>query len=444
VVREFAPVDSPLSHGSYLHGAGKGFVSVGRKTRDRPPLNWHQRSYPFDELSEVLPGYRGADDAYISLNRFYGSRSVSNLAQLSSLYADVDFYNRPALTAMHPRGVLEEVLATLERERIPVPSLAVATGRGLSLVWAHGPVPRQALPRWNACQRRLHDALKVLGADPMAKDAARVFRIVGTRNSKTGAPVEALWTKPGGPWDFDDLADEILPHTREELAELRARRRAQRGAKKEGRRGRRGAQNGLTITSLHEARLEDLQRLLRLRGMEKLPPGKRDAWMFAAAASLSHLVKPQLLERELLVLGKETAGWGEGEITACMQAVISRALSAGEGGTVEWSGRLRDPRYRLKNQTIIESLEITADEEESMKTIISSDTKRRRGRERKERERRDRAAKPRAEYLVDRSEARGRHRTSALALRGEGLSLREIGRKLGISHTQARRLLADA
>ena len=44
--------------------------------------------------------------------------------------------------------------------------------------------------------------------------------------------------------------------------------------------------------------------------------------MFAAAVSLSHLVKPHLLERELLVLGKETAGWGD------RPRHIARALAA--------------------------------------------------------------------------------------------------------------------
>jgi len=90
-VRRLAPVDSPSAHGAFLHGAGKGYVSLGRKTPHRPPLNWHQHSYSVDELAEVLPEYAGAEDVYISQNRFYGSRSVARLAQLSSLYVDVDY-----------------------------------------------------------------------------------------------------------------------------------------------------------------------------------------------------------------------------------------------------------------------------------------------------------------------------------------------------------------
>lgn len=443
MVRGTVPVDSPLAHGSFLHGAGKGYVSLGRKTQGCPPYNWQQHSYSLEELPEVLPRYLGAEDVYVSQNRFYGSRSVARLAELSSLYADVDFYNRPHLASMHPRGVLEEAFAALERARIPAPSLAVSTGRGLSLVWLHEPVPRPALPRWDACQRYIHEALKGLGADPLAKDAARVFRLVGTRNSKTGASVEALWVNPKGPWNFDDLAEEILPFTREELEELRARRQAQsKGAKKKGT-GRRGAtRNLLTITTLHEARLEDLQRLVRLRGMDELPPGQRDPWMFAAAVSLSYLVKPYLLDRELLALGRETAGWSESETRSRMQSVLRRAVSAGEGGTVQWVGAPRDPRYKLSNPRIIEMLEITAAEEKEMRTIISPDTKRGRGRMRKEKERRAQGARPRSQYLADSRQVFERNRTFALALCGEGASLREIGRRLGISHTQAKRLLA--
>ncbi|MDP9440091.1 MAG: hypothetical protein M3P49_15355 [Actinomycetota bacterium] len=441
MVRVTVPVDSPLAHGAFLHGAGKGYVSLGRKTKARPPYNWHQHSYALEELPEVLPRYLGAEDVYISQNRFYGSRSVSRLAELSSLYADVDFYKRPDLAPMHPRGVLKEAFAALERARIPRPSLAVATGRGLSLVWLHEPVPRPALPRWDACQRHIHEALKGLGADPMAKDAARVFRLVGTRNSKTGVRVETLWVDPKGAWSFDDLAEEILPLSREELEELRDLRQAQRKGAKKGTDRRGAARNRLTIATLHEARLGDLQRLVRLRGTDELPSGQRDPWMFAAAVSLSYLAEPHLLGRELFAIGRETAGWSESETRSRMQAVLRRAVSAGEGGTVQRAGEPRDPRYKLSTPRIIEMLEITAAEEKEMEVTISPDTKRGRGRMRKEKKRRALGAKPRGQYLADNREAFERNRTSALALHDEGASLRDIGRRLGVSHTQAKRLL---
>src|SRR4051794_2416916 len=108
------------------------------------------------------------------------------------------------------------------------PAFAVAIGRGLALVWLHTPAPRKVLPRWWVCQGAIHDALRHLGADHLATDAARVLRLVGTRNGRPGTLVKAI-TPVGQAWDFDPLADKILPVRRAELVALRlerARRRA--------------------------------------------------------------------------------------------------------------------------------------------------------------------------------------------------------------------------
>jgi hypothetical protein len=136
-------VDSPLNHGRCLHGAGERLVTVARKI----PGKWEQHSYPIQRLYEVLPAYGGVYDAYISQNRFWGPRSVSRLAQLSALYADLDYYKVPTLAEMRPLGILELAFEALEQCKVPNPSFAVATGRGLALIWRHHPLPRVVLPR---------------------------------------------------------------------------------------------------------------------------------------------------------------------------------------------------------------------------------------------------------------------------------------------------------
>ena len=196
-----------------------------------------------------------------------------------------------------------------------------------------------------------------------------------------------------------------------------------------------------TEATLLEARLDDLQRLIELRGLEQLLPGRRDYWMFAAATSLSYLVESQFLERKIIALGRDYANWSEGVTRSTMQAVISRAQSATLGEKIEWQGRQRDPRYRFTNQRLIEMLEISSEEQRHLKTIISEETKRERDRQRKERQRRSQGAQPRDEYVASARERRQHNRREAKKLREEGKSLREIGRELGVSHTQVRRLL---
>jgi hypothetical protein len=222
-----ALVTSPLDHGRFLHSACEGHVAVARKVPGLPsPDNWEQYSYPTRELYEVLPAYTGMHDAYISQNRLWGSRCVSRLARLSAMYADLDYYKIPGLVGMHSLAVMDLAFEELQRAQIPRPSLVVAKGRCLALVWRHEPVPRNALPKWKACQDHIFEVLKGLGADPSARDAARVLRLVGSRNSKSGTTVEAIWEEHGeSTWEFGDLADEILPLIREELEKLRDQRR---------------------------------------------------------------------------------------------------------------------------------------------------------------------------------------------------------------------------
>ena len=145
------------------------------------------------------------------------------------MYADLDYYKIPGLVGMHPLAVMDFAFEDLQRAKIPRPSLVVATGRGLALVWRHHPVPRGVLPKWKLCQDSIFEALRGLGADPSARDATRVLRLAGTRNLKSGTTVEAIWEDHGeSTWDFGDLADEILPLSREELEDLRAQRRESR------------------------------------------------------------------------------------------------------------------------------------------------------------------------------------------------------------------------
>src|SRR5215212_9484003 len=93
-----APIgSSPLAHARYLHGSGKGYVTVGQKTDSEP---WVQNSYPVEKLYEVLPAYAGLNDVYITQNLFYGSRRSDRVAGLSALYSDLDYYKIPELADM--------------------------------------------------------------------------------------------------------------------------------------------------------------------------------------------------------------------------------------------------------------------------------------------------------------------------------------------------------
>jgi len=426
-------IRSPKHHGAFVHAGGLGLVSIAQATHAG---YWRERSYPVEVALQLLDHHKGRADVYLSTQRFRGRRRIATLLSMSALYADLDYYRVPDLSTLDAKHVMELALKALGTAAMPEPTLAISSGRGLYLLWLHSPIPRAVLPRWTACQHELYEILRPLGADRAALDAARVLRVVGTLHGETGTTVEAI-TPAGDARDFEELAGRILPLGRVEMRDIRVQR-ALRATRSPSERPQ-APPEGFTQATLWEARLTDLQKLRELRWFGQPMPDYRDRWMFAAGVGMSWLAVPPVMQRELYALAREIGGWTEGHTRSKLHAVFRTAREAAAGRRVEWAGVDWDPRYRLRNQTIIEWLEIEPEEERELRTIISDEERRRRDRRRDERRRREAGAMTREEYLTRAAKRRAQARRMAT----EGLSLREIGKQLGISHEAVRQALRD-
>ena len=371
----------PVEHALALHPTGLGRVTIARRSDG----SWRETSVPVNDLAYMVRHLRGEQDVYLTQNRFYGQRRlVSRLAELDALFVDLDFYKTTHAGA-HPQHVLGLALETLEQARVPGPSFAVSSGRGLALIWLHRPVPRAALPRWRACQEMLCRTLKPLGADRQATDAARVLRLVGTRNSRSDTLVEAI-LPAGEVWDFDTLADEILPRSRAELIVLNLERARRRAAEK-GSSSRPRPALWFTAASLWELRLAELQRLREHRWFGALPEGQRNLWMLLAGVAVSYLVPAPLVRREIIALANQVTGghWRERETLSGTSTIIARAEQAARGEKVEYRGQCVDPRYRFRTASIVEALDITETEMRAcdFRHLVSPDIRREHHRESK-------------------------------------------------------------
>ena len=433
------PIRGPEDHAALLHPwitGNHGLVTVARRLDGR----WRETAIPLNDLGPAVRELRGQPDTYISQNRFKGSRRIAFLWQLDSLWADLDYHKMVEWAGKDPRWVLEAALERLSDAQVPAPTFAVATGRGLALVWVHTAVPRGALPRWNACQQHIYRTLKPLGADRLALDAARVLRIVGTQHARSGHLVEAL-TGVGKTWEFDTLADEVLPLRRAELNDLRIQRAARRA--KTALEATNRPRQAFNAETLWEGRLADLQTLLQLRWWGQLPPGQRDHWLFLAINAMSWLAPPEVLYREAWALAKQAGGWDEQETATRLHAIFKRARMAAQGQTIEWNGQTVDPRYHFRTETMIEWVGITPEEQRKMRVLIGSDEKRRRHRE-AERERKRQVGETtqdRAEYLE--SAKAIDKRDEARALKEKGMATVAIARKLGVSRQRVQQYLQE-
>jgi hypothetical protein len=386
----------PRDHALTLHPAtGLGRVSIARRL---PGGAWHEQSVAVADLGYAVEHLANVPDVYLTQNRFFARRRlVSQLAQLDALFVDLDYYHTGHADAA-PQHVLDLARDALQFARIPAPTLAINSGRGLALVWLHHPVPRAALPRWRACQGVLWEHLRHLGADRLATDAARVLRLVGTRNSRSDTRVETLMVL-GEPWDFDTLADEILPVHRAELVSLRLART--RRAPRDGSGAR--PTRWFTAASLWELRLTELQKLRDHRWWQgTLPEGQRDLWMLLASTAIGYLVPGPMVRREIVALANEVTGggWRERETLSCMSSVIARAEQAARGERIEYRGRQIDPRYRFRTATIVELLGINETEMRAceFRHLVSSDIRREHHRIGEEQRRRLRGSGTREDY----------------------------------------------
>lgn len=180
-----------------------------------------QSSHRLADMPKVLDLLDKKRDTWMSQAEFIRpNRRVVNLLRLGLLFADLDTYRVPALAGRTPEALAASVLYFCGEEGLPSPSVLIYSGRGIQAKWLlDGTIPRQALPRWNACQRYLVDRLAHVGADPMAKDASRVLRTVETVNSKSGEICRVVHVQSGADgkpvrYNFEYLAEALLPAAR--------------------------------------------------------------------------------------------------------------------------------------------------------------------------------------------------------------------------------------
>jgi hypothetical protein len=96
-------------------------------------------------LPAVVAAYAGDPDVFMSQNKFWARRCVAFHAAWGVFYVDLDYQRTPWATRP-PGAVLDAALVPLVDHRLPLPSFALASGRGRHLVRLHEPVPQAALP----------------------------------------------------------------------------------------------------------------------------------------------------------------------------------------------------------------------------------------------------------------------------------------------------------
>ena len=141
------------------------------------PNGKKQQSYRVEQMPQVLSALDYTIDTWMSQAEFFNAcRRLVHLRSLGLLFVDLDVHTLSNLRDKSPEGLTWALIEYCRLEGIPPPSIVLFSGRGLYGKWLlDQPLTRQALPRWNACQRELVNRLKAFGADTGAKTPAAYY-----------------------------------------------------------------------------------------------------------------------------------------------------------------------------------------------------------------------------------------------------------------------------
>ncbi|WP_035185834.1 replication protein, partial [Alteribacter aurantiacus] len=348
-------------HAWFHHNGGDGWVTVAKRNGQE---DWKQYHYKPEDLADRLANWIG-EDVYFSQNTFFKpQRNIENIRQLRSLYIDLDFY----LFNYEPDWILGKLEYEYFGQAVPEPNILIFSGQGLVLIWLLEPIPQQALPLWQAVQNHFLGTLKTLGGDEKASDAARVFRIAGSINSKNGEMVKAEY-RHDYRYVLRDLQHDYLPDLTPEI---------QPGVKKRGRKKK--VAHLFTTYKLHYARLLDLVKLVEMRSYDVT--GYRETICFlyrywlccytnAPAEALNQTQTLNLQFREPLPLKEVERATRSAE-------KAWKAKNSEEANAVAIKKGYPGAGYNISNKKLIMWLDITAEEQTELRTIISAEEKRKR------------------------------------------------------------------
>lgn len=428
--REF--FDRENEAGGYLSADRVGFFSLlvgSGKTKK-------QSSHRLTDMPTVLRLVDKSRDSWLSQAEFMApNRRVVNLARIGLLFSDLDTYNCEWSQGKSPDQLAQAVLFGCADAGIPEPSILIYSGRGIQAKWLlDGPLPRQALPRWNACQKHLVNALRPWGADSAARDASRVLRLVDTVNTKSGAVCQVIHVNEGADglpkrYDFEELCEWILPIARSELEDAKRARELRKAALQlvQGSAAVKRLK-GFSGRQLSWDRLEDLRKLATLRGGVAENMKTTTLFWQLNFLLLSGATNSQLMYHEAAELAKNiNPKWSHRAPE--LSTLYSKAKAHEAGELVEHGKYKLSPLYTPKNDTLINIFQITDEEQAQLKTIISPAMAAARHRARETSRRRAAGAVERADYL----KAAQDKRQQAIALKEQGLSVRKIALQLSIS-----------
>ena len=343
-----------------LYGSARHLL--GRKLDDAESTHFFMQT-----ADDVLSDEIGRPDDFCTLNCYYQWRIGSNVADYRANYIDLDCY----ALGMTAETCLAGLEATEFGRALPFPSIVLYSGRGLLLIWLYeDPVSYKNGEAWRCIQRCLHIMLRKYGSDAKALDAAHVFRLPGSVNSKCGSTVHiadyGIRYTLAGLLARLDLTTQIVdsnpaPDAMPRRPKSKRAFTPSKNSNSEETKAHKNTQPIYNPYTLQLAVIEDLFTLTKIRG--KAIEGCREVILFWTYQYARAAYRDD-----------------DKAVAVVLQLYSRMASRIKEREVLRVSVQRNSKQYRAKTETLINQLGITLDEQKQLKVLISPAEKARRKR----------------------------------------------------------------
>ena len=383
-------------------------------------------------LRDIVEELHNEEDVFLGPNTMYlPKRRVENIRQFRALFQDIDCESM----GIEKAETVYLIWILYYKGKIPKPTMVTDSGRGVHLYWRIQNAPYGALNTWQELQDYIYYNLKHLGADKRATDGARVLRLPGTINSRCNSDCKVLYIDNELEYSMYELREEYLNYkTKTHQLQMQQTKKIDNKVI---------SNRFFNSYSLHMERANDLETLCRLRKYDMT--GYRNMALHCYAYWKGIYIR-DIYDLENMVIAFNNAftePLKETEVQAilrCIPKAIDKFISyeqgirSGENNRVS-KGMIDKQGYWYKNETLIERLGITREEQNHLKTIIGKQEKYRRNNERRT---------PRNENGLTKREQEKQDRLSKIKeLLSLGYNQSKIAKELGISRQAVSKLCKE-
>lgn len=457
-----------LADGGYACYCLGSFTNDGRK-------KW---SHNFTESVEQLNIYRADNrmdcNNYLSVSTFKNGsrRSEFNVKEVKRLFIDMDAHDNP-INYDEAKLLSDYMLDNwFDEYELPEPNYIIFSGRGLQVLFTLNGCDdvdewkRYQTALLNTCQDLLKDlkehslseaSVVAIEHEPeidMLKDAARVHRVPNTTNLKNNAEAKLLYQNEDHVYTLDELNANYEAFSDDNLVteEKKKKKKTQKKTKSEPTERNVDMSNIdmddkqivdpnflKIIENTIKPRLFDLETLIRLRNEAGIDGGYRNNLIAIYIPTLvscgyknDYVVKEAHRINSLFnkpLKQAEVNDW------------LNSCLKKKEIVNADGKKGVSRVYYRFYTNTIIEKLQITKEEQDSMQVLCSEALKKKRSREKQKDIQNANRREVYKEKTADKRKAKEERNKRIHELSADGMSARQIAKQLGVNASTVSRVL---